>query len=261
MAMVDLDDVGASAAIAGFEDRLSIAVRNSRTSTVLSGDPDALDEVLAQLERAGTFCRRVNVDVASHSPQVDVLLDDLVAALAPIRPRSATVPFMSTVTAGVTDGSDLDGDYWARNLRQPVRFALAVEALIAEGHTRFVEIGPHALLVGAVRESLELAQSNGLVVASMHREADGPVDVRAALGALHSNGLSIDWARVQPARRPADLPAYPWQRERHWLDGPDGGGVRRGVPVDSAKPGSQRSPKSSSHRRGSLDAGQPPRSR
>ena len=234
MAVVDLDVEGAQRAITGFDDRVSIAVSNSRASTVLSGDPDAIDELMARLEAAGTFCRRVNVDVASHSPQVDVLLDELVAQLAPIRPRPSTLPMMSTVTGGLADGSELDAGYWAANLRRPVRFTEAVEALVVEGCTRFVELGPHPLLVGAAREALDLAGCEGVVVASMRREADGPVGMFAALGELYANGQPVQWPRVHPPTAPADLPAYPWQRERHWLEQAAGRhAVRRGAPADS----------------------------
>ena len=234
MVVVDLDVESAQRAIAGFDDRVSVAVSNSRASTVLSGDPDAIDELMARLESAGTFCRRVNVDVASHSPQVDVVLDELVARLAPIRPRRATMPMMSTVTGGLVDREELDAGYWAANLRRPVRFSDAVEALVAEGHTRFVELSPHPLLVGAAREALDLAGCEGVVVASLRRDADGPVGMLAALGELYANGHAVQWARVHLPARPADLPAYPWQRERHWLEEADGRHTaRHGAPTDS----------------------------
>ena len=107
MAVVELDVDAAAVAISGLEDRLSIAVVNSPTSTVLSGDPAALDDVLAKLDAADVFGRRVKVDVASHSPQVDVLLADLRAALTSISPQAATIPFWSTVTDSFEDGPAL----------------------------------------------------------------------------------------------------------------------------------------------------------
>ena len=218
MAVVDLGADAARAAIAEFDDRLSVAVSNSRTSTVLSGDPAALDLVLASLEADGTFCRRVKVDVASHSPQVDPLLDGLTAELASIRPERADVAFMSTVSATWTDGIALDAGYWASNLRRPVRFGEAVDAMIASGHTRFIELSPHPVLSLAIREALERDAPTGLVASSMRRDGDGPLDMTAALAALHTHGLAVDWSSVQPDAAPVDLPPYRWQRERHWLD-------------------------------------------
>ena len=80
MAVVELSRDDASRALEGFEDRLSVAVSNSPRSTVLSGDPAALDDVMARLTARGVFCKLVKVDVASHSPQVDPLRDDLLRA-------------------------------------------------------------------------------------------------------------------------------------------------------------------------------------
>ena len=100
MALVELALPEAEKALSGYEDRLSVAVSNGPRSTVLSGDPAALEAVLATLEKRGVFCRRVKVDVASHSPQVDPLREDLRAALSDVRPRKALLAMRSTVTGG-----------------------------------------------------------------------------------------------------------------------------------------------------------------
>jgi len=97
----------------------------------------------------------VKVDVASHSPQVDVLREDLVTGLRDLRPRAASIAFLSTVTGGFEDGHDLDAVYWAANLRQPVRFADAVATLVDSRHERFIEMSPHPVLVPAVREAID----------------------------------------------------------------------------------------------------------
>ncbi|MGZ4700436.1 MAG: SDR family NAD(P)-dependent oxidoreductase [Ilumatobacteraceae bacterium] len=218
MAVVDLGEDDARAAITGFEDALAVAVVNSATSTVLSGDPEALDTVMARLDADGVFCRRVNVDVASHSPQVEQLLEDLADGLAPIRPRAAIVSFVSTVSGDFDDGTALDARYWARNLREPVRFADAVNALLSSGFGRFVEISPHPVLLAPIRSSLQSAVRDGAAVATTWRDSDEPVAIAAALGELFCDGASIDWCQVHPDRVPfVGLPTYPWQRERHWL--------------------------------------------
>ncbi len=218
MAVVDLSEDDARAAITGIEEALAVAVVNSTTSTVLSGDPEALDTVMARLDADGVFCRRVNVDVASHSPQVEQLLEDLADGLAPIRPRAATISFVSTVTGDFDDGTALDARYWARNLREPVRFAGAVDALLSSGFGRFVEISPHPVLLAPIRSALQSTVRDGAAIATTWRDSDEPVAIAAALGELFCDGASIDWRQVHPDRVPfVDLPAYPWQRERHWL--------------------------------------------
>ncbi|HLF29144.1 MAG TPA: type I polyketide synthase, partial [Anaerolineae bacterium] len=97
MAVVELSRAEAQAALQGYEDRLSVAVSNGPRSTVLSGDPTALQQVVAQLQRQDIFCRLVKVDVAAHSPQMETLRPELVAALAEMRPQPASIPVYSTV--------------------------------------------------------------------------------------------------------------------------------------------------------------------
>ncbi|WP_155797909.1 acyltransferase domain-containing protein, partial [Sorangium cellulosum] len=143
MAVVELSLAEAEQALSGYEARLSVAVSNSPRSTVLSGEPAALGQVLVALEAKGVFCRRVKVDVASHSPQVEPLREELVAALAELQPRQGAVPMRSTVTGALVSGAELDAGYWADNVRQPVRFAEAVQALAESGHALFVEMSPH----------------------------------------------------------------------------------------------------------------------
>lgn len=235
MAVVELDVDDARRAIAGMEDRLAIAVSNARTSTVVSGDPAALDDVLSRLALEDVFCRRVQVDVASHSPQVDELLDDLIEQLRDIEPRDAPIPILSTVTTSVEDGSGLDAAYWARNMREPVRFAAAIEALAGQGHGRFVELSPHPLLVLPIEQTLAAIDARGVAIASMHRDSDERVGMYAALAALYADGLDLDWRAFGEGRvATAELPRYPWERERHWLEPADGArDLRRGAKDDA----------------------------
>src|SRR5207253_2481848 len=98
----------AAEVIAGHESVVSVGVNNSPRSTVLSGDPAALELIKSKLEADEVFCRWVKVDVASHSPQMDPLRDDLYAAVAAVKPRRATVPVFSTVRGEVLDGTTMD---------------------------------------------------------------------------------------------------------------------------------------------------------
>src|SRR5262249_50626185 len=98
------------------------------------------------------FCRRVKVDVASHSPQVDPLREEILAALEAIEPRSAVVPMRSTVTGAMIAGPELGAAYWADNLRQRVRFAEAVSSLLEGGNALWVEMSPHPVLMHSVEE-------------------------------------------------------------------------------------------------------------
>lgn len=219
MAVVDLPAAEAQAAIAGREHELSIAANNSPRSTVLAGDPGALDAVLAELTAGDVFCRLVKVDVASHSPQVEPLLEELADALVDLTPAAASIAFHSTVDAAVVDGELLDAGYWVRNLRQPVRFAEAVDRLASSGPTVFVELGPHPVLLPAIEQASGQAELR--TIATMRRGEPQLVAVLQALADAHLAGAALDWsAIVGDATAHADLPLYPWQRQRYWYNAP-----------------------------------------
>src|SRR5262249_40724055 len=118
MASVELSEAEAEASILAWGDKLSVAVNNGPTSSVLSGEPAALQVVLAELERRGVRCRMLQVEYASHSVQMGSYQPELVGLLHDLKPRPATIPLISTVTGGPVGGPELDADYWGRNLRQ-----------------------------------------------------------------------------------------------------------------------------------------------
>ncbi len=218
MALVELERTEAQLSLAGYEERLSVAVSNGPQSTVISGDPAALDEVIQALEKRGVFCRHVKVDVASHSPQMDPLKADLLATLRNLRPRAGKVAMRSTVTGELVRGPELDAAYWVKNLRDPVLFLDVTQRLIDEGHSIFVEMSPHPILLPSVEENLQEKQQDGVAIASTRRNTDERHTMLAALGVLYTRGHAVDWKRIYPQeRRNVELPAYPWQRERHWV--------------------------------------------
>ncbi|HEY3998702.1 MAG TPA: acyltransferase domain-containing protein, partial [Candidatus Xenobia bacterium] len=213
MAVVELSMAEAQERLAGLEDRLSVAVSNSPRSTVLSGAPEALDELLPRLEAEGVFCRRIKVDVASHSPQMDPLRDDLLAALKEVRPQAGRTPIHSAVTTQVTDGAGYDAAYWARNLREPVQFGAVIGQQVQADPTLFVELSPHPILLPAM-ETIMAGRSRAW--GSLRREQPEQALMLETLGALWAAGYPLDWSRLYPVGRVVSAPTYPWQRERYW---------------------------------------------
>jgi phthiocerol/phenolphthiocerol synthesis type-I polyketide synthase B len=219
MALIDLSLEETMARLAGREERLSVAVSNSPRSSVISGDPDALQQVMAELERDNVFCRLVKVDVASHSPQMDQPARELVAELGKLATGEARIPIWSTVLGRRANGHEFGAAYWGRNLRQTVRFTDAVSGLLKDGLTIFVELGPHPILLHSVAETAHSLERDAVTIACGRREDDEQAALFVALGQLWIAGYPIEWDRLMPeCGRVVSLPLYPWQRERHWAE-------------------------------------------
>ena len=219
MAAVELSMEAARRVLVGYEDRVSIAVSNGPTSTVLSGDPAALEAIVDQLQRQDIFGRMVKVHFASHSPQMDPLRAELLQALEGLKPRRASVPIYSTVNGNVSDGLDFEAPYWARNLREPVLFSTAVQQLLEDGHDIFLEISAHPILLSSIQQGFHHLGHEGAVLPSLRREEEERAVMLGSLGMLYTLGYPVDWSRIYPAGgRCVRLPLYPWQRERCWLE-------------------------------------------
>ncbi|GHI58313.1 hypothetical protein Srubr_81590 [Streptomyces rubradiris] len=185
---------------------------------VLSGDPEALADALSELAESGVDVRRVAVDYASHSDQVEAVRDHLAVALADLSPAEPTVPFHSTVTEGRATGA-LDGGYWYRNLRQQVRFGPTIDRLLEQGFGAFVEVSPHPCWSSrSLRPyTTRPRKRSSSFVAPGRRRArpSGAIDGRA-VRPRRPGGLARPARR---RRRPAawvDLPTYPFERQHFW---------------------------------------------
>jgi myxalamid-type polyketide synthase MxaD len=222
MALVGLSLADANTAIAGYEDRLSVAASNGPRTSVLSGEPLALGAILRTLQAKNVFCRSVKVDVAAHSPHMDPLQNDLRQALVGITPQTGAVRFYSTVS-GAADVAICDADYWAANLRQPVLFADAVRRVVADNPSErvlFLELSPHPILTSAVEQTLEDAGRDDRAICSGRRGGPEQAVLLASLGRLHALGATVDWPHFYAGAENSvvDLPTYPWQRNRYWLE-------------------------------------------
>jgi acyl transferase domain-containing protein/acyl carrier protein len=199
---------------------IALAVINSPTSTVLSGDSEAVKKIMESLERKDIFCRLVQVDVASHSPQMDQLRPELLELLQGINPLSPKIPIYSTVTGARGDDLNFNADYWIDNLRKTTLFSDAIGNLLENEYSTFVEIGPHPNLLGSIQQSLQ-AHHQGVVrlLPSLRREEPEREVMLGTLGALYTEGYPIDWKQLHPARgRFVKLPSIPWQGQRYWIE-------------------------------------------
>jgi len=219
MALIGRPPEDVEALLAPYGDALSIAVVNTPSSTVISGDAAALDALLATLEHQELFSRRIEVDYASHCAHMEPLLPGLRAELSSITPRRATLPFYSTVTGSVMEGPELDADYWCRNLRQPVRFDRTLTQLLEDGHDTFVECSPHPLLTATI---LDVAEDVA-VTGTLRREHGDWQQLIHSLGELDAQGYPVPLESLArgKARFLADAPTYAFEPKPYWLSAPE----------------------------------------
>ncbi|MFP2913412.1 acyltransferase domain-containing protein, partial [Pyxidicoccus sp. 3LFB2] len=184
---------------------LVLGAENGPRSSVLSGGEDALATLLTALASRGIRGGRVNIAFASHSPQMDVLLARFEERLAGIRPQKSRVEMVSTVTGAVLAGPECDAAYWARNLRQQVRFSTAIGTVLARPGALCVEVSPHATLERLVQENSPKGAATP-VFASFRRGEDALGGLLSTLGALYERGVSPDWDGVYPGVRAQPLP-------------------------------------------------------
>ncbi|WP_434042179.1 MULTISPECIES: acyltransferase domain-containing protein [Sorangium] len=199
MGLVALSWEDAGRALSGYEGRLCRAVRESPASTVLAGDPEALSELLAALSGQGVFCRRVHIDAAPHTAQIDALREELFQCVRGVRAGPASVPIASGVTGSLLDGARFDAEHWVRNLADPVLFADAASQLVREGYATFLEVSPTPMASRAIQACAEHAGRQALVLPSLRRGEDERAVLLESLGALHAAGQPVRWEALHPA--------------------------------------------------------------
>ncbi|MCC6696544.1 MAG: SDR family NAD(P)-dependent oxidoreductase [Candidatus Hydrogenedentes bacterium] len=206
--------------LAAYGGRIGIGAVNSPTSVVVSGESDAVDELLEELTRDRAAFQSIARHYAFHSHLMDPFVSELEDALAAISPRAPAIPIYSTVTGARIDvHTSLDASYWGRNLRQTVLFHPAVDATIGDGVHVLLECSPHPTLRGPARQCIRSRGAKAVTVESLRKDEDDGAAVIQALGALHVAGFALDYRTVFPGvgKRVA-LPTYPWQRQRCWLE-------------------------------------------
>ncbi len=202
------------------EDRGTVCIGavNDPSSTVVSASGAALADFLAQLRRNGIAARQLRVGYAFHSAQMDQAAHRLSQALDSLTPEPSRLPLYSTVSGKLMAGERFDSNYWARNIRQTVRFAEAMDAAICDGYRVFLDIGPHPVLMENIHRCLAPRDVEGFAIASLRRDEDERSALLRAAGALYSAGCTVDFEELLGTGRVVSLPGYPWQRKRYWLE-------------------------------------------
>ncbi|MGW0885251.1 SDR family NAD(P)-dependent oxidoreductase [Streptomyces sp. NPDC002671] len=196
---------------------LELAGVNGPNGTTVAGPTDTLDAFIAELRATGVPARIVT-PFASHSSLVDPLEDQFADLVSFVRPSGAAVPVYSTVTGAAIAGEDLTPAYWYQNCRQPVAFQPAVEALLADGFTHFVECAPHPALGIHIEQTAEREGRAVVVTGSLRRDEGGPARLLTSAAQRYVRGGEVAWDPVFGDARRVLLPTYAFDRKRYWLE-------------------------------------------
>nr|BCB17030.1 modular polyketide synthase [Streptomyces nobilis] len=218
MVSVPLPEQEVRELITGWEGRIELAAVNGPAQVVVSGEPEALEELVTQCVAQDIRARTIPVDYASHSSYVEQIEEQIGEALSGVTPQAAEIPLYSTLTGAWLDANTpMEAGYWYRNLRQTVLFEHATRGLLAEGHGLFVEMSPHPVLTVPVQATIDATDSPAATLGSLRRDEGGAERLLASIAEAHVHGAELDWKALYPGpHTPVDLPTYPFQRERYW---------------------------------------------
>ena len=215
MALLELDAAATQAVIADYPG-VGLAVYASPRQTVIAGTPEHIDAVIAAVAARDRLARRIEVDVASHHPTIDPILPELRTALADLDPQQPTIPILTTTIETTQHTPTFDADYWAANLRNPVRFSQAITTATTTNNT-YIEISPHPLLTHAITDTLQQHPDTPFqTLPTLTRDTDETIT-------FHTNLNAITTYRPAHTPHPSGprpiLPAMPWHHTRHWAKG------------------------------------------
>ena len=212
--------------LAEFSGQLSLAAVNSPQHCVISGNIAAVETLAKQLTEKNIFCKQLHTSHAFHSPMMESITNEFAAEVGKIKLNTPTIPFISCVTGTwITNEEAQNPQYWARQLREPVRFSDGIRALLQEPSRLLLEVGPgNSLCLLAKEHSKEKPGVEIGIYSSIRHIKQTDLDIAfilKTLGNLWLAGAPVDWKNYycSETRRRIPLPTYPFERKRYWLEG------------------------------------------
>ncbi|KAH7118621.1 polyketide synthase [Dactylonectria estremocensis] len=200
----------------GYSGRVDVAGYNTPSQTVVSGDADAVESLVANVVEQGRKVKMLDVSHAFHSHHMDSMLDAFRAVAETVSYKSPQINIVSCVTGKMAGPGELEqADYWVQQARKPVRFSNGIQTLASEGANVFVELGPQPVLCGMGAACL--AHERGLTwVPSLIPSRDDAAVVQHKVAELHVRNVTVDWnSYFKPfGTRRVELPTYAFQREQ-----------------------------------------------
>ncbi len=217
MLAVGLSESDCIGFLSSYQDKVSIAAINSLSALTLAGDSKALDEIANKLESNGIFNRFLKVEVPYHSPAMEPLKPELRDTLSNLDIKDPIIPLYSTVTGERVETACHNAEYWCDNVRKPVLFAKAMETILKDKNSLFIEIGPHPVLSTSIKEAMKSNNVHGSVIATLHREKPEMVNMWKVLAELYTTNSPVAWEKIcKKSSNLVQLPHYAWQRETYW---------------------------------------------
>ncbi|MGY6653504.1 SDR family NAD(P)-dependent oxidoreductase [Amycolatopsis sp. TRM77291] len=190
---------------------ITVAVYASPVQCTVSGGAEQVEALVSHVESMGRLAKRLPVGGAGHSEAVDAVLGRFRTELGGLSPRPVEIPCYSSVLDDPQRSVVFDVEYWAANLRRPVRFSQALAAATADGYGVFVEISPHPVALAAIEQS-----TGALALPTASRKSDEAVAFLTTLARLHTLGLPVVLDDGDPRPLPVDLPGPRWRHRRFW---------------------------------------------
>ena len=212
--------------VAELVEGVGIAAVNGPSAVVISGEVHAVESVAATFAARGCKTTRLSVSHAFHSVLMEPMLQQFTEAIEDIEVSTPEFLVMSNLTGEYAGEGYGSPQYWAQHVREPVRFADAVSRLSEDGATHFVEVGPGSALTAMVGGSTD-STSVALVRPNQPEESS----LLSGLARMFVTGYDIDWAQWFESHSPhgVELPTYPFQRQRYWINPVPGGGDLSGL--------------------------------
>lgn len=202
-----------------YHQQVAIAAINAPNNTVISGEPAAIEEIIAVLASQNIQTTPLSVSHAFHSPMMESMLGEFEKIAATINFHSPKYPIISNVTGSLINSEIATPEYWCRHIRQPVQFLAGVETLIQQNCRIFLEVGAKPILLQMARSTSSQADKYLWLPSLQPKQQDWQI-MLSSIAAMYGRGVKIDWHKFEQNyhHQRLDLPNYPFQRQYFWID-------------------------------------------
>ncbi|XP_063309222.1 phthioceranic/hydroxyphthioceranic acid synthase-like [Pelobates fuscus] len=208
--------------IRSYGQRINMAAYNSPTSCTVSGNAESIvklhDQLNQQYSKRNIFLYKLDVPAAYHSHLMDPILEEIKDKLQDLTPHKLEIDLISTVTGEkATNGDFTTGDYWARNIREPVLFDKAIRSSIKHNENAvFIEIGPRR---GLERNIKEIVGQTSNVLPAIQLDKEYEI-IFSILVKLFTEGYNPDWCNIYETYKspPAAIPRYQFDHVKKYIN-------------------------------------------